>query len=152
MYILNASLLGSCSQVGKFTGPKDQGQGSYHWERRHRGGGETQRERETEWGGACALYDVRRGEGRRGEEKKSSPLFFSNKSFFCSFIFLLWMYIIYSGRPKKGQTDTSLTSVLQICEKAIQLLNERLKVLAIHSHHHELLPLNSIFIISQHQL
>lgn len=32
MYILNAGLLGRCSQVGKFTCPKDQSQESCHEE------------------------------------------------------------------------------------------------------------------------
>jgi hypothetical protein len=61
MYILNASLLGRCFLVGKFTGPKDQGQGSCHGERRHGGGGETQRERETEWGDMCTVRCEERG-------------------------------------------------------------------------------------------
>jgi hypothetical protein len=39
LFCLKAGLLGSCSQVNEFTGPKDQGQGSCHGKRRGARGG-----------------------------------------------------------------------------------------------------------------
>jgi hypothetical protein len=42
--IILKGFFGSCSLVGKFTGPEDQGQGSHHGER----GWGRERERETE--------------------------------------------------------------------------------------------------------
>jgi hypothetical protein len=44
LLLLKTGLLGSCSRVDEFTGPKDQGQASNQGERR----GERERERERE--------------------------------------------------------------------------------------------------------
>lgn len=65
-YIISkAGLLGNCSQVGEFTGPKDQGQGSHHRERGS-GGGKRRREKEKKGN----LHRERRKE--RGQTKMSA--------------------------------------------------------------------------------